>query len=102
MSTAKSTPKPVHVEVFPNREVGIVWDDGREDYLPIRFLRQECPCAECVDEITNERRLNPASVPEKIGIKSWEPVGNYALRFLFSDNHDTGMFTFETLRAMKD
>lgn len=89
--------KPARIALFPNREVGIVWEDGREDYVAVRMLRLECPCAECVDEITGERRLDPRSVPEDVRIKHWEPVGQYAVRFVFSDGHDTGIYTFEKL-----
>ena len=94
-----SHPVPERVMLFPNREVVIAWSDGREDYLSSRALRIACPCAECVDEITGERRLDPERVPEDLRIDRWETVGRYALRFHFSDGHDAGIFTFESLRA---
>ncbi|MDQ7006014.1 MAG: DUF971 domain-containing protein [Acidobacteriota bacterium] len=94
-----SRPIPEKVVVFPTREVGIVWSDGREDFFPARDLRISCPCAECVDEITGERRLDPESVPADLRVERWEAVGRYALRFHFSDGHATGIFTFEVLRA---
>jgi DUF971 family protein len=95
-------PKPTRFEVFPNDEVGIVWGDGREDVLPIRLLRQRCPCAGCVDEMTGKRTLDVDRVPGSIGIESWEPVGNYAFKIRFTDGHDTGIYSFSYLRLLAD
>ena len=95
-------PKPVQFEVFPNDEVGIVWDDGREDVLPVRLLRQRCPCAGCVDEMTGKRTLDVERVPASIGIETWDRVGNYAFKIRFNDGHDTGIFSFSYLRLLAD
>ncbi len=95
-----SQPKPVKVALFPNRELAILWDDSREDYISAHTLRCLCPCAECVDEITGQRTLDPQTVAQHLRIERWEPVGNYALRFFFSDGHSVGMYTFESLRAI--
>ncbi len=92
--------RPVRVVLFPNREVGIVWDDGREDYLPARALRLACPCAGCVDEITGKRTLDPGRVASDVAVDSYEFVGNYALAFRFSDGHQTGIFSYTLLRDL--
>ena len=39
------------------------WDDGQKTQVTARALRQGCPCAECVDEWTHQRRLDPEQVP---------------------------------------
>lgn len=95
-----TAPRPREIELFPNGEVGIVWDDGREDYLEGRRLRLACPCAQCVDELTGERRLDPSRVAPGIRVLHWAPVGHYALQFRWSDGHDTGLFTFAYLRSL--
>jgi len=41
----------------------------------------------------------PPAEPE-ITIRHMDPVGNYAYRILFSDGHDTGIFTLELLREL--
>ena len=93
-------PRARAIEIFPNGEVGIVWDDGREDFHSARALRLACPCAQCVDELTGQKRLDPARVHAALRALHWAPVGHYAVQFRWSDGHDTGLFTFETLRAL--
>ncbi len=73
------------------------WKDGGESRYAARALRLACPCASCVDEATGRPLLDPKTVPEDIRVAHVELVGRYALRFHFSDGHDTGLFTFETL-----
>jgi DUF971 family protein len=89
------------IEIFPNGEVGIVWEDGREDFHGARALRLACPCAQCVDELTGEKRLDPARIPAGLRVLGWVPIGHYAVRFRWSDGHDTGLFTFEHLRGLE-
>jgi DUF971 family protein len=77
----------------------IVWAD-RADALPFRFLRGECACAQCVNEWTGERMLDPATIPADISIERMELVGNYAVRIYWSDRHYTGLYTWERLREL--
>ena len=44
---ASSVPRDVMVV---GRELAIVWEDGREDYIPLEKLRRACPCAMCKGE----------------------------------------------------
>ncbi|HEX6960546.1 MAG TPA: DUF971 domain-containing protein [Lacipirellula sp.] len=78
----------------------IVWSD-RTDALPFRYLRNECGCAQCVNEWTGERMLDPATVPADISIERMELVGNYAVRIYWTDGHYTGLYTWERLRALE-
>lgn len=80
--------------------LGIEWSDGHQGVYPIRHLRQQCPCAACVDEWTGERRVQPDSIPLLIMLQDIEPVGNYALQFTWSDGHNTGIYTFSYLRRL--
>jgi len=92
--------RPVRIELFPSGEIGIAWEDGREDFLPAREVRLACPCAECVDEITGERTLDPAAVPADVRPLAWEPVGNYAVAFRWSDGHSSGFYPHDLLRRL--
>lgn len=76
------------------------WQDGLTARIPVRDLRIGCPCAFCVNEVTGERMLDAASVPDSLGLKDMQPVGHYAYRILFEDGHDTGLYTLETLRSL--
>jgi len=53
-----------------------------------------------VDEFTGERLVAPGSIPTDLTRVKVEPVGNYALKFTWSDEHDTGIYTYDYLRAI--
>ncbi|HVQ27382.1 MAG TPA: DUF971 domain-containing protein [Planctomycetota bacterium] len=76
------------------------WSHGHESRYPVRALRLACRCAQCVDEWTGEPRLAPDSVPADVRPRSIEPVGLYGLQVDWSDGHNTGIFTFETLAEL--
>jgi DUF971 family protein len=77
----------------------VIWSDRQDDF-PFVFLRGECQCAQCVNEWTGERMLDPATVPADISIERMELVGNYAVRIYWSDGHHSGLFTWERLREL--
>ncbi|MBI5369229.1 MAG: DUF971 domain-containing protein [Planctomycetes bacterium] len=76
------------------------WGDGHVSPFPLKYLRERCPCASCVDEFTGQRRLDPKSIAPDIKIARFEPVGLYAVRFQWSDGHDTGLYSFRLLRDL--
>ncbi|MCC6008520.1 MAG: P-loop NTPase [Rhodobacteraceae bacterium] len=76
------------------------WADGAEQRLGDRDLRIACRCAQCRDEVTGARLLDPDKVPLDIRLTRVWSVGNYALGLAFSDGHDTGIYTFKALHAM--
>lgn len=76
----------------------ILWKDGASfEYVP-RELRLLCPCAGCVDETTGVRTLRPEMVREDVYPTAIHYVGRYALQFMWSDGHSTGIYTYEYLR----
>src|SRR3974377_1319140 len=77
-------------------------EDGKRPAPPARTLRLACPCAACVDEWTHARTLDPANVPETITLQEVAPVGNYALRITFSDQHATGIYPWAVLREVTE
>jgi DUF971 family protein len=79
------------------RILEIDWDGGPPARVPIRALRLACQCAGCVDEFTRAPLLNPATVSEDITISAMDLVGNYAIRFTFSDGHDTGIYSWDRM-----
>ena len=79
----------------------ITWSDGAPRRYNARRLRCACGCAGCVDERTGVRTLDVNSVPDDIGITHIELVGNYAVKFSFSDGHDTGIYTWDRLDGMQ-
>ena len=81
------------------RTVRIVWGESDVRTYPIRDLRCACSCAACVDEFTGKRILDPSSIGNDILIDKMELVGNYAIRFEFSDGHETGIYTWTKLAS---
>ena len=78
----------------------ITWGIVAPRRYGVRRLRCECACAGCVDERTGVRTLDVHSVPNNIGITSMELVGNYAVKFVFSDGHNTGIYSWDRLYRM--
>lgn len=83
-----------------NTRLSLVWEDGVKTGTTAQVLRQQCPCAGCVDEWTNKRTLDPARVAADVRITQLQPVGNYALTFVFSDGHGTGIYPWKLLREL--
>ena len=82
------------------QSVTVNWTDGHVSEFTATYLRVNCSCAECVEEWTNRRLLDPASVPADLRAEEYLRVGRYALQFLWSDAHYTGIYPFEALRVL--
>ena len=78
----------------------IVWNDGHTGEYEMRPLRLACPCAGCIEEMTGRPLLNPTTVPQDIMPSAIHYVGRYALRFVWSDGHDTGIYPYDLLRSI--
>lgn len=100
----KPAARPLHATAVDlsedRRTLTLTWEDGQRTQVGARALRQACPCAECVDEWTRQRTLDPEKVPEDLRILELRPVGNYALSFQFGDAHQTGIFNWSLLRQL--
>ncbi|HEY7139521.1 MAG TPA: DUF971 domain-containing protein [Methylomirabilota bacterium] len=89
---------PVEIRRVEGREIHVTWSDGHRSVLANKTLRERCPCAACVHELTGARLLDPRSVREDIRAEAIELVGRYAIRVRWSDGHSTGIYTFRQLR----
>lgn len=89
---------PTEIRRVEERELHVTWADGHRSVFPNRTLRERCPCATCVHEITGQRLLDPASVRPDIRAEEVALVGRYAIRIRWSDGHATGIYTFQRLR----
>ena len=78
----------------------ILWNDGHRGIYPHRYLRLRCQCANCVEEMTGRPRLDPDKVAQDVKAVDQMQVGSYALQFLWSDTHYTGIYTFQFLRSI--
>ncbi|MCS6966895.1 MAG: DUF971 domain-containing protein [Candidatus Kapabacteria bacterium] len=78
------------------------WEDGLEVCLPTALLRDRCPCAFCQGERVFDRYILPVRViaPGMHDLVALEPVGNYGLRAVWKDGHNTGIYPWELLRRL--
>ena len=94
--------EPRQIVEESDSEISIVWSDEAETKYNALELRRACPCASCIDEWTGEKRLKDDSVPADISFSHISIVGRYALNFHFSDDHETGIFSFKFLRNLSE
>ncbi len=80
--------------------ISVHWSDGHESLYDAKYLRINCGCAECVDEWSRRKLLDPVTVPADIRAEDYLMVGKYAVQFLWSDAHYTGIYPFEILRGL--
>lgn len=80
--------------------VQVGWSDGHKSFYPGKYLRINCGCAECVEEWSRRQLLDPATVAADIRAEDYLMVGRYAVQFLWSDAHYTGIYPFDTLRTL--
>ena len=92
---------PVKIEPLAE-ELVISWSNQDKSVYKYRDLRFQCPCALCVDENTGKRVIKLASVHDDTIIVDWIFVGRYALQFLWSDAHETGIYPYTMLLRLGD
>lgn len=80
------------------RQLEIVFTDGLEATLTAEYLRVHSPSAEVTGHSLAERLL--VSGKQDVGIEAIEPVGRYAIRLVFDDGHDTGLYTWPILYGL--
>ena len=80
----------------------VTWRDEEPHRFRIKQIRCACGCAGCVNEMTGVRTLDVSAVPEDSSITDMQLVGNYAVKFDFSDGHNTGIYSWDRLHEMKN
>ena len=96
MSNAASRPWPTELRLDAAKAVlTVAFDTGERFALPAEYLRVESPSAEVQGHGPLERQIVPGK--RHVKIARLEPVGHYAVRIVFNDGHDTGLFTWAYL-----
>jgi DUF971 family protein len=93
---------PSNIQIIGD-EVAIAWADGAESFLRQEMLRRASPSAETQGErdvFGNQYGGGAGADHKGVRVLSWEQVGNYAIRFDFSDGHRTGLYTYDYLRKL--
>ncbi|MEI8393975.1 MAG: DUF971 domain-containing protein [Rhodospirillaceae bacterium] len=80
------------------RVLEIAFEDGARFALPAELLRVESPSAEVQGHGPGQKTL--VSGKRAVGITAVEPVGNYAVRLVFDDGHDSGLYSWSLLHEL--
>ena len=78
-----------------SRKLEISFEDGQNFTLSCEFLRVYSPSAEVRGHSPEQAVLQLGK--EQVNIKDIEAVGNYAVKLVFDDGHDTGLYTWDYL-----
>ena len=78
-----------------SRLLEVRFSDGSRFELPFEYLRVHSPSAEVKGHGPGQEVLVLGK--ENVGIRAVEPVGQYAVKLVFDDGHDTGLFTWKYL-----
>ena len=91
------TPKPVEVRAPRGaRVMEIDWADDHAGIYPHELLRGYCPCAHCQGHEGPIRFVEGGDLE----LKDIQQVGNYALRLVWGDGHQTGIYSYRFLREL--
>lgn len=94
-------PELSHIKLLQkNKVVELVFDNNRTFSLPCEYLRVYSPSAEVRGHAGHDAVLESGKI--NVNIVGIEPVGNYALKLIFDDGHQTGIYSFEYLYELAD
>jgi len=95
---------PARTVLIVGTDLALVWEDGREDYIPLEKLRRNCPCAMCKGErdiLGNVYRGPQRPLTERsFQAVAHRRVGGYALQIDWADGHNDGLYSWETLKQI--
>ena len=103
----RSEPLSIKILLTTGEGVAIEWRDAHQSRYTFPYLREQCPCATCRERRSQGQDVTDSNIKSSLPIYkeparalAAEPVGNYAVRFAFSDNHTTGIYSFDYLRRI--
>ena len=95
----KTTPSPTEIKLHQkSRVLEIAFADGKRFSLPFEFLRVHSPSAEVRGHGPGQEVLQVGK--QDVDITAVEPVGSYAVQLVFSDGHDSGLYSWNYLYDM--
>ena len=87
---------PVEIKLKrAEKRLEVEFDNGVVYHYPAEFLRVESPSAEVQGHSPEQRQTVPGK--RHVAITAVEPVGNYGVRLVFDDGHDTGIYSWKYL-----
>ena len=98
--------KPKKIIVMDNN-LAIKWEDGSESFIDNKVMREQCPCANCAGESDVFGNIYKTNTPlsnnaNQYIINRYVGVGHYAIRIVWGDGHNAGLYSFNFLRSLSD
>lgn len=92
---------PRKISVKENKFLYVLWDDDSENFIPLLSLKKNCPCAECLTD-RHHRPANyiPLFSSVSLTLSKIEIVGSYAIRLFWQDGHNSGIYSFDSLKNL--
>ena len=78
----------------------MLWEDVHRDDFDVRDLRLAWCCAVCVEEMSARKLLDPKTIRSDVSPQKIVSIGNDAIQFDYSDGHNSGIYSFNDLRAL--
>ena len=92
-------PQPIEIKLRrAARLLEVTFEDGSRFELPFEYLRVYSPSAEVKGHGPGQETLVLGK--EAVGVRAVEPVGQYAVKLVFDDGHDTGLYTWKYLHEL--
>ena len=92
----RKSPRPTDITLHQRTGVlDIAFDDGRSFALPVEYLRVFSPSAEVRGHGPGQEVLQAGK--RGVEVKAVDPIGMYAVKLVFSDGHDTGIYSWDYL-----
>jgi DUF971 family protein len=89
-------PWPTEIRLSPDkRTLTVSFDSGERFALPAEYLRVESPSAEVQGHHPSQKQTVEGK--KTVAISDIQPVGNYAVRLVFDDGHDSGLYAWDYL-----
>ncbi|MGD9885695.1 MAG: gamma-butyrobetaine hydroxylase-like domain-containing protein [Reyranella sp.] len=96
---AETAPWPIELRLLSQEaKLEVEFSDARTFALPAEYLRVESPSAEVQGHGPSQKKI--VAGKRRVTISSIEAVGHYAVRLIFDDGHDSGIFSWSYLREL--
>ena len=93
--------------VIMDDNIAIKWDNNSESLISNKIMRDKCPCANCSGEsdvFGNIYKLNNPQLENnsRYILKRYMNIGHYAIRIIWGDGHNAGIYSFDFLKTLGD
>jgi len=103
----RTSAEPEHIAISKSKGISIDWADKHRSEFLLAYLRDNCPCATCTGAHgTEPQKSNYSSTDANpfqmfkpaLKMLDVEPMGNYAIKIAWNDNHSSGIYSWDYLR----